>query len=184
MEQKPPHFLEYELAKQLQSLHKRLEATVARRKLLETRVQRLRTQLHTEELRLAQEKERENALLTAVRMAKLACSLASGDQLEQHEMRLLLYHDYASDTDWDAMTIAEACRYTLRANFNRSMSNKELREALLLKGKDVSLGSIATTLERYRDMFAKNKEGNVSYWYLAEDATEDSLTSDAESRAE
>lgn len=171
MAQEKPHFLASELSQQLASLHQRLDATTARRKQLEARVNRLRSQLRTEEGRLAQERERESALLTAVKMAKLAHDLASGAQLDQQAIATLLHYNQDSDADWHAMTIAQACRAILRANANRPMSNKELREALSTKDKEVSPGSIATTLERYPNTFEKSKVGNVSYWRLINDTT-------------
>lgn len=171
MAQEKPHFLESELDNQVASLHQRLEKMTARRKQLEARVNRLRSQLRTEEGRLAQERERESALLTAVRMAKLARNLASGVQLDQQAVNTLLHYDQDGDVDWHAMTIAQACRAILRTNANRPMSKKELRDALSTKDKEVSPGSIATTLERYPDTFAKSKVGNVSYWRLIEETT-------------
>jgi septal ring factor EnvC (AmiA/AmiB activator) len=171
MAQEKPHFLESELDNQLASLHQRLETTTAHRKQLEARVNRLRSQLRTEEGRLGQERERESALLTAVRMAKLARNLASGAHLDQQAINTLLHYDQDGDADWHAMTIAQACRAILRTNANRPMSNKELRAVLSTKDKQVSPGSIATTLERYPNTFAKSKVGNVSYWRLVEDPT-------------
>jgi|FLYL01.1.fsa_nt_gi multidrug efflux pump subunit AcrA (membrane-fusion protein) len=158
--------IEAELTLQAQALHERLEATTKRRQELEAHVNRLRAKLRAEEARLEQERERESALETAFKMAELARKLASGGQLEHVDVSAFL--DRRED-DWNALTIAEACRRILRRSLGRPMTNKELREALLIQGKDVPVGSIATTLERYPSTFAKDKQGNTTYWSLKDE---------------
>lgn len=157
--------IERRLAEQVQALHERLESVANRRKELEVRVNRLRGKLRSEESRLEREREREASLETAFKMAVLAKNLAAGGRLGQHEVSAFLEADEAN---WESMTIAQACRRILQANLNQPMSNKQLREAILAKGKDVPAGSIPTTLERYPDTFRKDRRGNVTYWSLVD----------------
>jgi translation initiation factor 2 beta subunit (eIF-2beta)/eIF-5 len=166
MDERDVEKIEAVLSRQVQVLQERLESTIKRRQELEAHVNRLRAKLRADEARLEQERERERALETAFKMAELARKLASGGQLEHVDVSAFVDH---REDDWKAMTIAEACQRALQRSLGRPMSNKELRETLLLQGKDVPVGSIATTLERYREIFVKVKQGNTTYWSLKDE---------------
>lgn len=155
--------IERELAGQVETLRARLQATTKKRREIEGRIRKLRSRLRAEEARLESEEEREDALTTALKMAEVALNLASGDREDDLELEAIFR---AGEVHWEDLTIAEACRRVLQLNLNRPMTNKELQEALQAKGKDVPLGSIPTTLERYRDVFKKEKRGHVIYWSL------------------
>lgn len=158
--------IEREITDQVVSLRARLQSTVNKRREIEGRIRKLRSRLRAEEARLESEQEREEALKTALKMAELALNLASGETTTDNLSSL---ETLDQDTDWEDMTIAQACQRVLQENHNRPMSNRELQAALQSKGKDVPLGSIPTTLERYREQFRKEKRGHVIYWSLYAD---------------
>ena len=158
--------IEREITDQVVALRARLHSTVKKRREIESRIRKLRSKLRAEESRLESEEEREEALKTALKMAELALNLASGEGTASQFASL---ETLDVETDWEDMTIAQACQHVLRQNHNRPMTNRELQAALQAKGKDVPLGSIPTTLERYREQFRKEKRGHVIYWSLRAD---------------
>ncbi|MFB6287007.1 MAG: hypothetical protein ABEK03_10590 [Candidatus Bipolaricaulia bacterium] len=158
--------IEREITDQVVALRARLHSTVKKRREIEGRIRKLRSKLRAEEARLESEEEREEALKTALKMAELALNLASGETTADNLSSL---ETLDQGTDWEDMTIAQACQRVLQENHNRAMSNRELQAALQSKGKDVPLGSIPTTLERYREQFRKEKRGHVIYWSLYAD---------------
>lgn len=158
--------IEREITDQVVALRARLHSTVKKRREIEARIRKLRSKLRAEEARLESEEEREEALKTALKMAELALNLASGEGTAGDLASITSLDDAP---DWADMTIAQACQHVLQGNYNRPMSNRELQAALQAKGKDVPLGSIPTTLERYREQFRKEKRGHVIYWSLRSD---------------
>lgn len=166
MNARKPSRVEQKLTDQVEALRSRLTSTAKRRKELEARIDRLRSRLRAEETRLESEKEQEDALKMALKMAELALNLASGNHEAQVDLSEAAIQE---EVDWEDLTIAEACRRLLHANFDRPMTNRELQDALMAEGKNVPLGSIPTTLDRYRHLFRKEKRGNVIYWSLNED---------------
>jgi len=158
--------IEREITDQVVALRARLHSTVKKRREIEARIRKLRSKLRAEEARLESEEEREEALKTALKMAELALNLASG---KGSAGDLSTLDSLNEETDWEDMTIAQACQQILQENYNRPMTNRELQASLQAKGKDVPLGSIPTTLERYREQFRKEKRGHVTYWSLHSD---------------
>lgn len=155
--------IEREITDQVVALRARLHSTVKKRREIEGRIRKLRSKLRAEEARLESEEEREEALKTALKMAELALNLASGKGSAGDLATLGTLND---ESDWEDMTISQACQQVLQENYNQPMTNRQLQAALQAKGKDVPLGSIPTTLERYREQFRKEKRGHVIYWSL------------------
>lgn len=158
--------IEREITDQVVALRSRLHSTVKKRREIEGRIRKLRSKLRAEEARLESEEEREEALKTALKMAELALNLASG---QDSAGDLASLDTLSEESDWEDMTIAQACQHVLQENHNQPMTNRQLQAALQAKGKDVPLGSIPTTLERYREQFRKEKRGHVIYWSLRSD---------------